>query len=130
MLNDINPADACINLDDTSAEVACIVNKSYGGEEYEVDGRNLLDCSRMAEKYDMPRLQKAVNDFISQLDLSPENLPGYLAMAHEHAGLDQLKKKCMRYTVRRLQQIIDTRYVLSTMLHGNEARTSWSSLRL
>ena len=56
MLNDLNPAEGCIKMDDSPAEVACILNHAYGGHEFSIDITNLLDCSRMARKYDMARL--------------------------------------------------------------------------
>lgn len=86
-----------------------MVNHIYGGDEYSIDGDNLLDCSCVAEKYDMPRLQRAVAAFMQQLKLTPDTVPHYIAIAHESPGLCKLKDRCIEYTARRLQHILNRR---------------------
>lgn len=74
MFKDINADEKRVQLDDSCNEIACLVNHLYGGDEFLVDIDNLLHCSRMAQKYDMPKLQTAVNGFVEQLKLSEANV--------------------------------------------------------
>jgi hypothetical protein len=112
MFHDINdPANSCIKLIDSPARVACLVNHICGGDEYIIDSDNMLDCSCIAEKYDMPRLQRAVTAFAQQLKLTADTVPRYIAIAHEHPGLAELKELCIEYTAKRLQHILVARSV-------------------
>jgi hypothetical protein len=110
MFHDVNdPAMSCVNLSDSAARITCLVNEIYGGDEYIIDSDNLLDCSCVAEKYDMPRLQRAVEAFVQQLKLTAGSLPHYMAIARESPGLHVLKERCIEYTARRLQHIQNLR---------------------
>ena len=100
---------SCVNLSDSPARVTCLVNHVYGGADFAVDRNNLLDCSCVAEKYDMPRLQRAVNTFLHQLKLTPSNIPHYLAIANDSPGRCELKERCIEYAASRLQHILDFR---------------------
>ena len=105
MLNDLSPANNCIKLDDSLAEVACILNHAYGGHEFSIDISNLLDCARMARKYDMPRLQRAADAFIKQLELSDDNLPGWMAVAHGDPEVPGLRQRCTDFAAKRLLNV-------------------------
>ena len=105
MLNDLSPTEGCIKLDDSLAEVACILNHAYGGQEFSIDMDNLLNCSRMARKYDMPRLQRAVDTFLKQLQLSDDNLPGWMGVAHGDPELPGLRQRCTDFAAKRLLNV-------------------------
>lgn len=98
-----------VNLSDSPARVACMVNHIYGGSGYVISSDNLLDCSCVADKYDMPHLQTAVDTFVQQLQLSAVNVPSFMAIAHESPGLAELKERCIEYTAKRLQHILECR---------------------
>jgi hypothetical protein len=110
MFHDINdPSMSSVHLSDSPARLTCLVNHIYGGDEYIIDRNNLLDCSCAAEKYDMPRLQRAVETCVQQLKLTAGNVPHYMAIAHNSPGLLELKERCIEYTARRLQHILNLR---------------------
>jgi hypothetical protein len=81
MFNDIGPDEKRVQLDDSSDEIACLVNHFYGGDDFLVDINNLLACSRMAHKYDVPKLQRATDAFLEQLELSDANVAEYMLVA-------------------------------------------------
>jgi hypothetical protein len=82
MLNDVDPLEEYIHMDDSLGEVACFVNHVYAGDQFIINMDNLLDCSRMAAKYDMPWLQRAIVAFVQHLKLTDANLPGWMVAAH------------------------------------------------
>ena len=100
---------SCVNLSDSAARVACLVNHIYGGSGYVIGSDDLLDCSCVADKYDMPHLQRAVDTFVQQLPLTDSNVPGFMEVAHESPGLWDQKQRCIEYTARRLQHMLDSR---------------------
>lgn len=104
------PTEDSIKLDDSLAEVTCLLNHAYGGCKFVIDIDSLLDCSRMAHKYDMPLLQWSVDAFVKQLNLSDDNLPGWMVVAHGDPALLELRQRCTDYAVKRLQNILDSRY--------------------
>jgi hypothetical protein len=71
---------------------------------------NILHCSRMAKKYDMPQLQRAVGTFARQLKLSDGNISHCMAIAHDSSGMDELKNRCIEFAARRLQRVCNLRY--------------------
>src|SRR6476646_7317543 len=87
MFNSINPDEKRVNLDDSSVEVACLVNHIYGGDKFTVDHDNLVHCSRMAHKYDMPRLQNAVAAFVQQVRLSDANVAQCMVVAYDNPDM-------------------------------------------
>jgi hypothetical protein len=100
---------SCVNLSDSAARVACLVNHMYGGSGYVISSDSLLDCACVADKYDMPHLDRAVDTFVQQLQLTVYNVAGFMAVAHECPGLWELKHRCIEYTAKRLQHILDYR---------------------
>ena len=108
MFNDIvdDTANSCVKLSDSPARLACMVDYIYGGNRY-TDRQNVLDCSCVADKYDIPLLQMAVRPVVRQLHLTASNVrPGYLTVAHDSPGLVRLKERCIEYTAKRLAHII------------------------
>ena len=88
MFDDINDSTmSFVNLSDSPARVACMVNHIYGGSGYVISSDNLLDCSCVADKYDMPQLQRAVDTFVQQFQLTDENVLSIMAIAHESPDL-------------------------------------------
>lgn len=92
-------------MDDSLGEVACIVNHIYAGDQFIINMDNLLDCSRMAAKYDMPRLQRAIVATVKRLQLTDANLPGWMAVAHGDPEVPRLKERCLEYASKRLLRI-------------------------
>jgi hypothetical protein len=113
MFNDIvdDTASSCVKLSDSPARLACMVNHIYGGDKYTIDSGNVLDCSCVAAKYDIPGLQRAVIPVVRQLHLTASNVPDYMAVAHESPALRELKERCIEYAARRLEHILACRYV-------------------
>ena len=110
MFHDITDATmSYVNLSDSPARVACIVNHIYGGGAYVLTSDNLLDCTCMADKYDMPQLQQAVQTYVQHLQLTVDNVPSFMAIAHESPFLWDLKKRCIEFAARRLQTILEVR---------------------
>ena len=109
MLNTIDPAEDRITLDDSAAELACLVNRCYGGDEFVIDMDNLLACSRIALKYDVPRLQRAIDAFVTQLKLSDANVAHCMAVAHDNPGMLVLKERSIDYAAKRLQHVLALR---------------------
>lgn len=109
MLNALDPTENCIKLDDSLAEVECMLNHAYGGHAFSIDIGNILDCTRMARKYDMPLLQRAVDTFTKQLELSDDNLAGWMEFAHGHPELPQLQQRCTDFAAKRFLHIIEGR---------------------
>jgi hypothetical protein len=109
MLNNVDAAENFIKTDDSSAEVAIMVNHIYGGDQFVIDIDNVLDCSRIAQKYDMPRLQRAIGALVKHLELSDENLPQWMAVAHLSSELQELKERCISQAAKRLQHILNFR---------------------
>ena len=114
MFNDISAHENKVQLDDSSNEVACLVNHLYGGEDYLIDVDNLLPCRRMAHKYDMPRLQRAVDAFAKQIKLTDTNVVHYIGIAFEsllagNPALFDLAVQCSVYVAWRLERICSAR---------------------
>ena len=109
MFNDIGPENTRVQLDDSSDEIACLVNQLYGGDGFPVDIDNLLPCSRMAHKYDVPSLQRAIDAFVEQLALSASNVAHYTVIACDNPAMDKLKGRCLAYASWRLEKIINGR---------------------
>jgi hypothetical protein len=109
MLNDVVSTKHCIKLEDSLAEAFCIVNHAYGGHEFVIDTDNLLDCSRMAKKYDMPRLQRILDAFVEQIKLADDNLPDWMAVAHGDPELPELQQRCVEFAAKHLQSVLNFR---------------------
>jgi hypothetical protein len=107
MFNDLDTAESSVKLDDSPAEVACLVNHCYGGEDFQMSLEYLVDCSRIADKYDIPRLQQSAKAYAKQLELNPGNVPRYIMIAHGHSGLMEFKQHCIDYMAKRLQHILN-----------------------
>ena len=106
MLNDIDPAETTVTLYDGPFEVACIVDHVYAGDRFVIDFINLQDCNRMAVKYDMPQLRRAVDAFVQQLELTDHNLPSWMKVAHGDPELPQLRERCIQYASERLLHVL------------------------
>ena len=109
MLNGIDVAESVVTLDDSPAEVTCLVNHCYGGENFLVDDDNLLDCNRVAQKYDMPRLQKALDAFSQRVYINDDSAQKWITAAQDRSGMPKLKERCIAYMAKRLQHVLDAR---------------------
>jgi hypothetical protein len=98
-------------MDDSSAAISCLVNHMYAGDLFQIDLDNLLHCSRMAHKYDVPQLQRAVDAFAKQLTfrVREANVIQVIAVAHDGPGLQELKECCIEYLAKRLQRVCNLR---------------------
>lgn len=117
MFNDIGPNSKRVQLDDSSDEVACLVNHLYGGDGFLVDIDNLLLCSRMAHKYDMPRLQRAVDVFVEQLKVIKANVAQCVVVAcasvasgnPDDPAMEKLLVRCLTFATGHLETICSSR---------------------
>jgi hypothetical protein len=109
MFKDIN-SDS-VQMDDSSAAVSCLVDHMYGGDMFKIDVDSLLHCSRIAHKYDMPQLQRAVDAFVKQLkySLKDAKVAHYMAIAHDSPGMHELKEYCVEHLAKHLQLVCNLR---------------------
>jgi hypothetical protein len=87
VFDDADSTNIRVRLEDSPAEPACLVNHCYGGVAFPMDINNLLDCSRVARKYDTPLLRGMVDAFAEHVQLSPENLPDCMRIAAHGPGM-------------------------------------------
>ena len=114
MFNDIGPDEKRVQLDDSSDEIACLVNHLFGGNDFLADINNLLPCSRMAHKYDMPKLQRALDVFVEQLKLSETNVVDCMAVAlvsidEGNPAMKVLLDRCWTFAIWHLETICSSR---------------------
>jgi hypothetical protein len=109
MFNDIGPGNTRVQLDDSSDEIACLVNHLYGGDGFPVDIDNLLPCSRMAHKCDVPSLQKAIDAFVEQLALSESNVAHYTVVACDNPAMHKLMDRCGFFLAWQLEKVCCSR---------------------
>jgi hypothetical protein len=116
MFNDIGPDNKRVQLDDSSKEIACLVNHLYGGDDFLVDINNLLTCSRMAHKYDMPKLQRAVDVYVEQLKLSDANVTDCMLVAcasvacgNPDPAMHKMMSRCFAFAAGHMEKICSSR---------------------
>ena len=112
MFNDIGPDGKRVQLDDSSDEIACLVNHLYGGDGFSVDIDNLLPCVRMAHKYDVPSLQKAIDAFQEQLKISEANAAHCMVIACntcDNPAMRKLLTRCGKFVAWHLEKVCSSR---------------------
>lgn len=104
MFTELSADQQCIQLEESAAEIACLLNYAYAGHKYTVTPDNILPCLKMAHKFDITRLREACEAYLVHLELSVGTVPFWIDIAGAY-GLSGLMDCCVKFAAEHLDAI-------------------------
>lgn len=104
MFTELNADQQCIQLEESAAEITCLLNHAYAGHKYTVTPDNILPCLKMAHKFDIPRLREACEAYLGHLELSAGTVPLWIDIAGAY-DLSGFMDRCINFAAQHLDAI-------------------------